>query len=352
VFQFFDEPRPASMARIMVNWGAALRSTSEFSRKALGFVAKAIVSALVVSFIIARVDLAGVGLRLAAASPPRLALALAAFLLIPLLGGLRWWLALRGIGARARLSEITVLFSTAAMVGQVLPSIVGDGVRVWLAARNGHGVGASVQSVLLERVFMVVTLLALSLLTAPLLAARTGYSGPIWLSAALFLVGIGAFAVLLAADQAPGFLARRKAWRRLADGAAAARRLTLSRWGAYLACTSVLGNLNFALAAFLLGSALDVQASAWDMIAIMPAVTLATTLPISLGGWGVREGALVLLLGRLGVPATQALSLSLLFGAFGIVSGLPGLLVWVFDWRRAAHRTALRTGLSYPRGGQ
>jgi uncharacterized membrane protein YbhN (UPF0104 family) len=68
----------------------------------LGLVAKAIVSALLVALIFSRANFAGVHESLAGVSAPRLALAFAAFLLVPLLGGLRWRLALRGVGnARA-----------------------------------------------------------------------------------------------------------------------------------------------------------------------------------------------------------------------------------------------------------
>jgi hypothetical protein len=79
---------------------------------------------------------------------------------------------------------------------------------------------------------------------------------------------------------------------------------------------------------------------------------LATTLPISFGGWGVREGVLVLLLGRLGVPAAQALSVSLLFGVFGIVSLLPGLLIWALAWRGRAGVLPVPVVPPYPRVGR
>lgn len=247
------------------------------------------------------------------------------------LGGLRWWLALRGIGERARLGHAMALFSTAAMAGQVMPSVAGDGVRIWLAARDGCSVRSAIHSVLLERVFMVLALLALAFATAPLFAARTGYGAPIWLSAGLLTGGIAMFAVLLFADRAPRGIIQMRLWGRLSGAAEPARRLVLSHWGAYLAAVSVLSNLAIAFAAFLLGRALDLQLTAWDMVAIMPAVTLAAALPVSLGGWGVREGLLVLLLGRMGVPAADALVLSLLFGVAGLLSGVPGLLATVFS---------------------
>jgi hypothetical protein len=69
----------------------------------LTFVAKAAVSALLVTIVASRADISGVRQSLAAASWPELAAALAFFMATPPLGGLRWWLAFRGMGKDARL---------------------------------------------------------------------------------------------------------------------------------------------------------------------------------------------------------------------------------------------------------
>ena len=321
-------------------------------RTTLTFVAKAAVSALLVAIVLSRVDLAGVRQSLAAAYWPELAAALVIFTATPLLGGLRWWLAMRGIGKQAGLLELTGFFSVGLVVGQVLPSVAGDGLRVWFCSRRGYGLPVSVQSVLIERVFMVLSLLALALATSPLLGALTGDRGPVWLSGALFAIGVGGFVFLLAADRAPVPFAHLRVWQAFAYAAEPARRLLRSRWGPMLALTGVVSNLNFALVAFVLGQALDVKATAWDFLAIMPAVTIATTLPISLGGWGVREGVFVLLLGRVGVPAAEALSLSLLFGLFGMVSGFPGLLAWAIGWRGRNDAAPTGNALSFPPAGR
>jgi uncharacterized membrane protein YbhN (UPF0104 family) len=114
-----------------VSWTFAQRRTT------LTFVAKAAVSGLLAAIVVSRVDISGVRESLAAASLPKLAVALAFFTATPLLGGLRWWLALRGTGKHARLLEVTAFFSVALVVGQVLPSVAGDSVRVWLASRRG-----------------------------------------------------------------------------------------------------------------------------------------------------------------------------------------------------------------------
>ena len=52
-------------------------------------------------------------------------------------------------------------------------------------------------------------------------------------------------------------------------------------------------------------------------------------LPISFGGWGVREIAFVYLLGAAGVSAEAALSLSIAFGLLRVLVGAIGGLTWL-----------------------
>ena len=52
-------------------------------------------------------------------------------------------------------------------------------------------------------------------------------------------------------------------------------------------------------------------------------------LPVSLGGWGVRELTFVYSLGAAGVGAEAALSLSIAFGLLRVVVGAIGGVTWV-----------------------
>jgi uncharacterized membrane protein YbhN (UPF0104 family) len=65
------------------------------------------------------------------------------------------------------------------------------------------------------------------------------------------------------------------------------------------------------------------------VLAIGPILLLAQVLPISVGGWGVREAAAVGLLAMTGVDATSALLVSLMFGVLLVLSTLPGALFWL-----------------------
>lgn len=65
------------------------------------------------------------------------------------------------------------------------------------------------------------------------------------------------------------------------------------------------------------------------LILVVPIIMMAAQVPVSLNGWGVRESATVLLLGRIGVPAAEALSLSLVCAAIPLLSGLAGAALFI-----------------------
>ena len=52
-------------------------------------------------------------------------------------------------------------------------------------------------------------------------------------------------------------------------------------------------------------------------------------LPVSFGGWGVREAALVYFLRTAGVSAEAALTLSIAFGLLRMLVGAVGGIVWI-----------------------
>ena len=53
--------------------------------------------------------------------------------------------------------------------------------------------------------------------------------------------------------------------------------------------------------------------------------------PISIAGWGVREGAMVIMLGLVGISSESALALSLLYGIILTIVGLAGGILWLIE---------------------
>lgn len=67
---------------------------------------------------------------------------------------------------------------------------------------------------------------------------------------------------------------------------------------------------------------------------IVPILMTVSQLPISLNGWGVREGAAILLFGRIGIEPAQALSLSFVSAAIPLLSGGVGGILFLLRKRR------------------
>ena len=78
----------------------------------------------------------------------------------------------------------------------------------------------------------------------------------------------------------------------------------------------------------------------------MPLVLLVTTVPVSIGGWGVREGAMVFAFGLIGVSEHSAFVLSFLFGLLVVAVSLPGGLIWLMSGERRSDVIAESKALS------
>jgi uncharacterized membrane protein YbhN (UPF0104 family) len=286
-------------------------------------------------------DPRAVAASLRTASVPLLALALASAMANVPLGAVRWWLVLKGIGRaeaplpRGSLGPIISLYWLGFLFSQVLPASAGDGMRVWLTVRRGYRLQAALNSVVLERVTMLLGLFLIVAATQPLLTRRIGATGWDWLPALGLLGGLGGVGLLLLPERITARLTGRRLFRLLAPLSADTRRLAGSSWAVPLLVMTLLVHLNLIVFGALIGMALDLRLSFADYVLFIPLVVLATILPISISGWGVREGLLVVLLGRVGIADHDALAMSVLVGAFSMASSLPGLAIW---WRTGMRR--------------
>src|SRR5207237_4553324 len=118
----------------------------------------------------------------------------------------------------------------------------------------------------------------------------------------------------------------RRAGARLGD----ARRATRACLRARVLRTTLAAGLVFqglvVLALWLLARAIGLTVPFSVLAVALPPVLIAATAPISIGGFGVREGMFVLLLRHAGVGPTDATVLSLLSAAAFALASLPGAL--------------------------
>ncbi len=64
---------------------------------------------------------------------------------------------------------------------------------------------------------------------------------------------------------------------------------------------------------------------------VVPVLKATMMLPISIGGWGIREGAAGGIWATVGLSATEGVALSVTYGLAFIMASLPGILFWS-DW--------------------
>ena len=86
--------------------------------------------------------------------------------------------------------------------------------------------------------------------------------------------------------------------------------------------------------AYCLGRALAIDLPLGTYFLLIPVVLLVMLLPITVSGLGTSQVAFQYLFGQAGVAAPQAVALSILFVALGVVGNLPGSVLYAFD----AHR--------------
>jgi len=300
-------------------------------RRRILLIGQGCISVGLLAYLMSKVDIAQASATALNADPALLALATAQLSLQLFLAALRWELVARGLGGSLPFPAALRFVWVGTFFSQVLPaSVGGDIVRMWLYWRRTGSRRLAIHSVALERLVMVVVLLLLVLAVQPGLVAR-GVPLAIVLSAVIVLTGM--FAVLSALLLYRGLLAAHDSWplfRVLSHVAQDVRSVfaNIPR-SAALCVLSVAAHLNIAIAAWLIARALGLQISVVDSIVLSPIVVLAATLPISVGGWGVRESAAITLFGLVGVSGHDALALAVLLGLASIAISIPGALLWL-----------------------
>lgn len=80
---------------------------------------------------------------------------------------------------------------------------------------------------------------------------------------------------------------------------------------------------------YFVGQSVGLEYNLLTIAVIVPPVILLTLIPVSLAGWGIREGAMIGLFGLIGGVAANILSMSILYGIILIIASLPGLYTYL-----------------------
>ncbi|NMM43151.1 flippase-like domain-containing protein [Rhodospirillaceae bacterium KN72] len=278
-----------------------------------------------------KIDFADIGERLIAADILLLTLAVGIIFLQVVLNAERWRRLLFLDGVRAPYAISFRYYLEAMFFNQALPGAVGgDVLRVYRIRRWCDGLGQAVNSVILDRLTGLFSLCVLIALGLPLLVSRIGDTGLIPALAMIAgLGGIGLVGLVLIARMSEngrggklrGAIIR---FARMAD-----RMIRRPSQSIPILALAVLTQVLSVTVAYISARGLSLEVSFTDCLIVIPTTILVATLPVSLGGWGVREGAMASGFALIGLDPTGGVALSVVLGLQLVVVGLIGGAVWL-----------------------
>jgi uncharacterized protein (TIRG00374 family) len=256
------------------------------------------------------------------------------------LQGWRWLVVARAINVTVQLPTAIALSFVGSFFSQVLPSAVGgDAVRVYRLYKSGVSLSQAFDSALIDRVLAGIGLVLLAF------AGALSFGWTSMPAQLIALLGVFAAAsalatvVLLNLDRIPlpRWIARHALLHKLTRVSADARLICRAPWALLVAIgASLLAHVGVSGTFWFLGRHTGLGVGFAGCVAIVPLATLLTMLPISVAGWGVREGALVLAVTAVGGNSVAALVTSILLGLATACASVPGAIVWLADSRRSS----------------
>ncbi|MBN2467295.1 MAG: flippase-like domain-containing protein, partial [Deltaproteobacteria bacterium] len=296
---------------------------------------KLFVTVFLIVVILYRVDLKGLWQHLAKASPLPLFLGFMLLCVRNVVQALRWQVILRSMKETEPLVSLTRLVFIGIFCSLFFPTAVGgDIVRGFLLYRRGARPSSAVTSVLVDR-FLGVSAVALLALASLFFAHDITLSPSTHHAIILFPVVCVSVAVILFtstnqsvfANSRFSFLGKFHSLRKvLSEQFHAGKKLFIMAFflsvGLYfIAITAI----------YLLSRSLECSTPFSVFAILLPIVWLLSTLPISIGGHGVREGAFVYLFSEAGMNQEMALAVSLLWLLLIIGQGLIGGILFLFE---------------------
>ena len=262
-------------------------------------------------------------------NPWWLVAALAALTLHTVLASERWRLTASALGLSFGRWHALREYYLAQLVNSTVPGgVVGDAGRA-VRSREQAGLTVAAQAVVVERFAGQVAVLATMIIAVTVTTlVPGGLEWPEWmlgLAAAITLASLALVGLLLAARFLPGRVGPRVAeLSRTAAIALAGRRMVLPQL-ALSAGTTACILAAFWFCALSVGLSLPFAA----IVTLVPLILLTMLVPITISGWGLREGAAAALLPLAGATASASLAASVVFGLVALMAVLPGLLgVW------------------------
>lgn len=288
-----------------------------------------VVTLALIGVVAAQIDWSRMGHRLSHGQPLYFLAAVAAVLVALIAGAVRWERLLAPAGLHLGAGPLARIYAVSTFSNTFLPTTVGgDVTRALLVARRGPLLARTVLTIVVDRAAGLAGLLGLGWLALAIEPARVPHGARSFLAWVTLAVLIGGAVTLILVFRGNP-LGRAIVPDRHRDGARASRSLLQSYATdpvniVVVLLLSLAHQALISLQLVLLAHAIDVNLSFATAAVVLALVTVVTLIPISIGGFGIREGTYVVLLAGASIAATDAALISILSVASLFIASLPG----------------------------
>lgn len=290
------------------------------------------------AIILSRLDLTEVITLLSNINPLYLVPALLLFIPLVIIKARRWQLLMRAQEIEYSLKDSTIMYAAAMYIGAMTPGRVGDFIKVSYLKEDDYPFGKSFATVLLDRLFDLVSLLLL------------GYAGmllfiTLFERAIIILSSILAGTLLLVIffiykkELSKGILKyitshlipekyRESAKTGFSDFGNALKTLNTRQLGRATFIT-FLGWIIYFLTMYLLALSIDIHIPFLYLATCVSIAAVITLIPVSIAGIGTRDATLIILFSYLGLSKETAIAFSMMILLMYAVNGFIGLVAWL-----------------------
>lgn len=313
-------------------------------KKTLGFIVKLLISAGLLAYLFSVADIDQFVGRIASLGPEFVVFGWVYYAVCQWISAYRWQLFLVAEGASVSVYRLFKFYMVGMFLNNFIPGgLGGDIVKGYRLHQTINNPNLAIVSVFLERLTGLVGLTVLAVAVSPFNLVKLQSQ-----TALLAVAGSALFLLLLMLVIWCPPMARLNLWlsKKLFPKALGEKiaQLYMALYSFRNHRRTLLGatavstvlQLMFAIYYALAAKALHIDVDPIYFILFLPAITIVTMVPLSIGGLGIREGVMIGLFGSVGVSSADVLSISLSVYSINLLLSLFGGLM-MFERRKAGN---------------
>jgi uncharacterized protein (TIRG00374 family) len=305
-------------------------------KKISSLILKISITAALLIFLFRKIDFKALLEAIRHADRQMMAAALGVFFLLNILGLLRWNLLLKGLGIRVRLHRLFLSYLSSLFFNLVLPSTIGgDAIRTMDISQHTQRPSSGIlATVVLDRALGFFGLFIVLIISLTFGFKVFNDVSILWVTfflllLVLFLSGLmfwsrffHHFFRFLPFERFKEYLYK------IHEATSSYKERQDILWGALF--LSVLAHVGLAVVYYLLAFSVHAPLNFLYFLILVPMITAFSTLPVSIGGLGLRDAASVVVFTKVGLTAAKAFALSLINFGFMFIVGISGGICYVF----------------------